>query len=72
MIPTLHRVLDERFFARTNSMNENALASLSLALLGDRASIPRIRAAHAFNLNREAKPLALAILDDMEEPPSSP
>lgn len=70
VIPTLHRVLDERFFATTNSLNENALASLGLALLGDRASIPRIRAAPGINLNREAKLLALAILDAPEEPSS--
>ncbi|MCP3165289.1 hypothetical protein [Myxococcus qinghaiensis] len=70
VIPTLHRVLDERFFATTNSLNENALASLGLALLGDHASIPRIRAAPGINLNREAKPLALAILDALEEPSS--
>ncbi|NVJ24553.1 MULTISPECIES: hypothetical protein [Myxococcus] len=72
VIPTLHRVLDEPFFATTNSLNENALASLSLALLGDHASIPRIRAAPGINLNRQAKPLALAILDAPKEPSSSP
>lgn len=67
-VPTLHRVFDERFFAATNSHHEYALAALSLALLGDRASIQRIRAVSAINLNREAKPLALAILDATEEP----
>lgn len=62
-VMTLRRVFDEPGFAVTNSLNEQALASLGLAVLGDRESIQRIRGATSINLNREAKPLALAILD---------
>jgi hypothetical protein len=65
-IATLRRVFHEPGFAVTNSLNEQAIAALGLALLGDRQSIQRIRGVTPINLNREAKPLALAILD--EEP----
>ncbi|HYI02395.1 hypothetical protein [Hyalangium sp.] len=65
-IATLRRVFLEPGFAMTNSLNEQAIAALALALLGDRQSIQRIRGVTPINLNREAKPLALAILD--EEP----
>ncbi|NMO18491.1 hypothetical protein HPC49_24340 [Pyxidicoccus fallax] len=74
MVTTLRRVFDEWGFAMTNSLNEQALASLGLALLGDRQSIQRIRGGRPINLNREAKPLALAILDAGEHedlPPGS-
>lgn len=62
-VPTLRRVFDEPGFAVTNSLNEQALASLGLALLEDFPSIQRIRGGCLINLNREAKPLALAILE---------
>ncbi|WP_338864567.1 hypothetical protein [Myxococcus stipitatus] len=63
-IPTLRRVFDEPFFARTNSHNEFGLASLGLALLGDRESLERIRGVMPINLNREARPLALALFEE--------
>ncbi|MCY1000503.1 hypothetical protein OWM54_25495 [Myxococcus sp. MISCRS1] len=63
-IATLRRVFDESFFARTNSHNEYGLASLGLALLGDRESVERIRAVSPINLNRTTKPLALALLEE--------
>ncbi|WP_342375387.1 hypothetical protein NVS55_29395 [Myxococcus stipitatus] len=63
-IPTLRRVFGEPFFARTNSHNEYGLASLALALLGDRESLERIRAVMPINLNRETRPLALALLEE--------
>ncbi|AKF87195.1 hypothetical protein MFUL124B02_39175 [Myxococcus fulvus 124B02] len=63
-IPTLRRVFDESFFARTNSHNEYGLASLGLALLGDLESVERIRAVSPINLNRTTKPLALALLEE--------
>jgi hypothetical protein len=62
-VPTLRRVFDEPGFAITNSLHEQGLAALALALLGDRESIPRIRRGRPINLNREAIPLALAILE---------
>ncbi|MFP2925808.1 hypothetical protein ACLESO_11435 [Pyxidicoccus sp. 3LG] len=67
MITTLRRVFDEWGFAMTNSLNECALASLGLALLGDHESIQRIRGVSPINLSREAKPLALALLDAGEQ-----
>lgn len=63
-IATLRRVFDEPFFARTNSHNEFGLASLGLALLGDRDSLERIRGVMPINLNRETRPLALALLEE--------
>ena len=75
VVTTLRRVFDEPGFAMTNSLHEYALASLGLALLGDHASIQRIRGGASINQNREAKPLALAILDAGEQeqylPPAS-
>ncbi|WP_164015416.1 hypothetical protein [Pyxidicoccus trucidator] len=68
MVTTLRRVFDEPGFAMTNSLHECALAALGLALLGDHQSIQRIRGVSPINLNREAKPLALAILDAGEQP----
>lgn len=66
-VTTLRRVFDEPGFAVTNSLHEQALASLALALLEDRDSIQRIRRGTPINLNREAKPLALAILEATPE-----
>ncbi|QSQ13889.1 hypothetical protein [Myxococcus landrumensis] len=63
-IPTLRRVFGEPFFARTNSHNEYGLASLGLALLGDRESLEHIRGVMPINLNRETRPLALALLEE--------
>ncbi|MCY1021615.1 hypothetical protein [Pyxidicoccus sp. MSG2] len=71
-VTTLRRVFDEWGFAMTNSLNECGVASLGLALLGDRQSIQRIRGVSPINLNREAKPLALAILDAGESQDESP
>ena len=69
VVTTLRRVFDEPWFARTNSTHEYAVASLGLALLGDRESLQRIRGVSPINLNREAKPLALALLDAGEQMP---
>jgi hypothetical protein len=69
-VTTLRRVFDEPGFAVTNSLNECALAALGLALLGDVQSIPRIRKVLSINLSREAKPLALVILEAREPPES--
>ncbi|RKH38903.1 hypothetical protein [Corallococcus sicarius] len=71
VVTTLRRVFDEPWFARTNSAHEYAVASLGLALIGDRESLQRIRGVSPINLNREAKPLALAILDagEQQDPP---
>ncbi|AGC47237.1 hypothetical protein MYSTI_05964 [Myxococcus stipitatus DSM 14675] len=63
-IPTLRRVFGEPFFARTNSHNEYGMASLGLALLGDRESLELIRGVMPINLNRETRPLALALLEE--------
>lgn len=70
-VTTLRRVFDEPGFAMTNSLHECALASLGLALLGDRESLQHIREVLPINMNREAKPLALAILDagEQQDPP---
>jgi len=71
-VTTLRRVFDEPGFAVTNSLNECALAALGLALLGDVQSIPRIRRVLPINLSREAKPLALAILEASESADAPP
>ncbi len=71
-VTTLRRVFDEPGFAMTNSLSECALAALGLALLGDVPSIPRIRRVRPINLSREAKPLALAILEDSEPRDAQP
>lgn len=67
VVTTLRRVFDEPGFAMTNSLNECAVASLGLALLGDSESIQRIRGVRPINVCREAKPLALALLDAWEQ-----
>jgi hypothetical protein len=63
---TLLRVFTEPF-AVSNSLHEQGLAALGLALLGVREAIPHIGRAQLINLNRLALPLALSLLEKVEE-----
>lgn len=67
-IPVLRMVFDRPGFAITNSCNEQGLAALGLALLGDRASAARIDSCVRINASALHAEIARQLLAASAEP----